>query len=335
MKSFLAAPPARRPRIHSRLLPITWLRVSMALFTIAATLAGLYQTRSVFAATAAQPMPVVANSMAIVVHTGGDPIRIRNGPGTNYPRLAYAYEGQTVSVLDGPSGDAQGNRWFMVQAPAGTGWMAGQFLQGKGDPITGTALITNTGGDPLRVRAAPNSDGQILTLLSAGTSVTVNYGPVIDDAGIAWYTITADSITGWSMAQYLSEETPAAAELVTPAPPPPPAPTQPPAPTAAPAPGGGMSTLDQYRLWMEQARAQYPYNESVAKMWSVMLCELGGNSGAAGGGGYYRGLFQYAPGTWAGGWNPYRGNSIWDARSQIFATAKAWSIGMQGAWSCY
>jgi hypothetical protein len=66
-----------------------------------------------------------------------------------------------------------------------------------------------------------------------------------------------------------------------------------------------------------------------------MKCESGGNPNASGGGGRWLGLFQYAPGTWNGRWNPYRDESIWDARSQIFATAKAWNIGMQSHWSCY
>jgi uncharacterized protein YraI len=331
VNSFLAAP------THSRLLSIAWLRVSVAVFAVIATLAGISGTRSAFASTTV--MPVIANNTAIVSNTGGDPIRIRSGPGTGFPRLAYAYEGQTVSVLDGPTSDAGGNHWFEVQAPAGTGWMAGAFLQGAGAPLTGTALITNTGGDPLRVRDAPNTAGQVLTLLSPGAQVTINSGPVTDSAGIAWYNVTATGVTGWSMAQYLSQPTSAPQEQVTPAPNPQaipsPTPTQAPPSTTAPPQSSGTSGLDQYRLWMEEARTQYPYSESVDKMWSVMMCESGGNASAAGGGGYYRGLFQYAPGTWAGNWNPYRNNSIWDAKSQIFATARAWNIGMQHAWGCY
>jgi hypothetical protein len=95
------------------------------------------------------------------------------------------------------------------------------------------------------------------------------------------------------------------------------------------------ATLDQYRAWMADAKALYPYPQSLDKMWRVMMCESSGNARASGGGGRWLGLFQYAPGTWKGKWNPYRGNSIWDAKSQIYATAKAWSIGMQSHWSCY
>ncbi len=79
----------------------------------------------------------------------------------------------------------------------------------------------------------------------------------------------------------------------------------------------------------------YPYPQSIDKMYRVMICESSGNPKASGGGGAWLGLFQYARGTWGGRWNPYRNNSIFDAKSQIFATAKAWSIGMQSHWSCY
>ena len=93
--------------------------------------------------------------------------------------------------------------------------------------------------------------------------------------------------------------------------------------------------MAQYRAWMVDAKRIYPYPQSVDKMWRVMMCESSGMPGAVGGGGAWLGLFQYAPTTWRGYWNPYRNASIWDARSQIYATAKAWCIGMQSHWSCY
>jgi hypothetical protein len=95
------------------------------------------------------------------------------------------------------------------------------------------------------------------------------------------------------------------------------------------------ATLRQYRTWMEQARVKYPYPQSVDKMYRVMMCESSGNANVSSPGGTYKGLFQYHTNTWRGRWNPYRNNSIWDAKSQIFATAKAWSVGMQSHWSCY
>ncbi|MEA2572917.1 MAG: hypothetical protein QOH93_215 [Chloroflexia bacterium] len=93
--------------------------------------------------------------------------------------------------------------------------------------------------------------------------------------------------------------------------------------------------LAQYKAWMIEAKAMYPYPQTIDKMYRVMMCESSGNPSASGGRGTYLGLYQYHRGTWGGSWNPYRKNNIFDARSQIFATAKAWSIGMQSHWSCY
>jgi len=96
-----------------------------------------------------------------------------------------------------------------------------------------------------------------------------------------------------------------------------------------------LASLSTLKAWIADARLVYPYPQSVDKMYRVMLCESSGNPSASGGRGAWLGLFQYAPRTWHASWNPYRNNSIWDAKSQVYATAKAWSIGMQSHWSCY
>ncbi len=111
-----------------------------------------------------------------------------------------------------------------------------------------------------------------------------------------------------------------------------PSPTSP-APSATQIATTPASPLEQYRAWMQEARTLYPYSEALDQMWAVMLCESSGRANAVAG--EYYGLFQYSPATWAGDWNPYRDQSILDARAQIFATAKAWYEGNQGWWGCY
>lgn len=353
-------------------LPVVW-----PVLLLLAALAMSARDSTAFAAEAPS-----AGGRAVVTNTDGDPIRVRQGAGTKYPQVESVYEGQVVSVLAGPSTDPKGDKWFKIQAPSAAGWVAAIYLQATGAPstttrkLTGSARVANTDGDSLRVRAAPTAGpaGEILALLDPSTTVTILTGPLTDDGGVVWYEIKAGGITGWAMAQYLApaetaqvpaaspraesvaaRTTPAkAAPSPTPAAAPPaPKPTSPPkkpanTPTAAPVAAGPAvaaarptatapiaATPAQLRQWIEEARKTFPYSQSADRMWSVMMCESGGNSRAVGGGGAYLGLFQYSPATWAGAWNPYRGSSIWDARSQIFATAKAWSIGMQGSWSCF
>lgn len=95
------------------------------------------------------------------------------------------------------------------------------------------------------------------------------------------------------------------------------------------------NTIEQYEQWIHEARALYPYPEPADKMYRVMMCESGGDPRAVGGGGRWFGLFQYVPGTWRGAWNPERSADLFDAKAQIFATARAWNIGKQHEWSCY
>jgi hypothetical protein len=60
------------------------------------------------------------------------------------------------------------------------------------------------------------------------------------------------------------------------------------------------------------------------------MIESGGYPSIVGPGGYY-GLFQYAPVTWRGSWNPYRSFAITNGAAQIRATALALGMG-HGAW---
>ncbi len=326
----------------SRKLPA--LRAAIVLLVVNLAVALTFaadSSSSVLAAT-----PVTAGETALVTNTDGDPIRVREGPGVVFTPVAVAWEGDTVAVLAGPDTDKTGIRWFKVQARSGTGWMMAQYLQGSSKAQAtyrsgSAAQVANTGGDVLRVRVAPNTDGKVIARLSPGVTVTIRSGPATDKAGIRWYEVAGNGVTGWAMAQYLNVTQEA----------PNPSPTRKPAAEAAQAtatapaaantsrsgstPANATSTKAQYRQWMEEARAMHPYRESIDKMWSVMMCESGGNPSASGGGGAWLGLFQYSPSTWRGSWNPYRTASILDAKSQIFATAKAWSLGMQRAWTCY
>jgi uncharacterized protein YgiM (DUF1202 family) len=320
--------------------------VRRALVTMGISLlvaAGGFGTAS---AAPAYAIPVTVGGKAVVTNTGGDPIRVREGAGTAYERIAWAREGDIVGVLAGPvSGD--GIDWFKIRGDAATGWMMAQYLRGAdASPapaapasapaaapaaarLSGLVRVANTDGDRLRVRSAPNTGGTVIGYLNPGSTGSVEEGPVTDGAGIVWYRVSAGDLRGWCMAQYLAQAQGDAPRTTT-------APASAPA-QAQPAAAAGASTRPtqvQLRQWMEEARALHPYPESVDKMWRVMMCESGGNPNAVGSGRYY-GLFQYLPGTWGGSWNPYRNESIWDARSQIFATARAWSIGMQNHWSCY
>lgn len=67
------------------------------------------------------------------------------------------------------------------------------------------------------------------------------------------------------------------------------------------------------------------YGVSARGLHRMMMLESGGRRTV---GTMYKGLFQYYPSTWAGSWNPWRHESVYNGWAQIRATAYAISKGM-------
>lgn len=65
-------------------------------------------------------------------------------------------------------------------------------------------------------------------------------------------------------------------------------------------------------------------------LYRLMMAESQGSATASNG--VDLGLFQYAPGTWKGSWNPWRSAGIFDGGAQIKATALAIRLGYGPTW---
>lgn len=94
---------------------------------------------------------------------------------------------------------------------------------------------------------------------------------------------------------------------------------------------GGSAAGGQGQWWSLIQAAAGANGVSARGMYRLMMIESGGSATAVGPGGYY-GLFQYAPTTWRGSWNPYWSASITDGPAQIKATAVALHLGYGHAW---
>jgi hypothetical protein len=89
-----------------------------------------------------------------------------------------------------------------------------------------------------------------------------------------------------------------------------------------------MASWELHHQWMpiiEVAAAKY--HVKADGMYRMMMRESGGQQ-YAGANSSFKGLFQYYSGTWSSSWNPWRQDDIFDASSQIFATAYAIHKGM-------
>ena len=95
--------------------------------------------------------------------------------------------------------------------------------------------------------------------------------------------------------------------------------------------GGGDDGGGSGPWWSLIQSAAASNGVSARGMYRLMMIESGGSATIVGPGGFY-GLFQYAPATWKGSWNPWRSSSITDGAAQIKATALAIRLGYGHAW---
>lgn len=116
-----------------------------------------------------------------------------------------------------------------------------------------------------------------------------------------------------------------------PATPAPGATVQPPSGGGSSGGGGSGGGGGQGEWWPIIQQAAGASGVSARGMYRLMMIESGGYSSIVGPGGFY-GLFQYAPATWKGSWNPYRSAGITDGAAQIRATALALKMGYGHTW---
>ena len=143
---------------------------------------------------------------AVIVNANGDLIRLRTKPGTDGGVVGEYPEGTPVRVVDGPRTADDGAVWYRVSVEGESGYMAAEFLELAGapapapepapepgdvpsddssadesvglPPVTGTATIVNTNGDPIRCRAAASADAEIISQFLGGDVVELTDEPV-------------------------------------------------------------------------------------------------------------------------------------------------------------
>jgi hypothetical protein len=69
--------------------------------------------------------------------------------------------------------------------------------------VGGTAQVSNTDNTPLRVRAEPSREAEIVARLPEGASVMIIDGPITAE-GIRWWRVRSASGEGWCAADFLA-----------------------------------------------------------------------------------------------------------------------------------
>lgn len=146
----------------------------------------------------AASIPALAESYATVK---GGLLNLRESASVNAKSLAQYPTGTWITVLEA------GDTWSKVSVGGKTGYMMSKFLS------TGTAgstmyVRTNT-GIGLNLRAAPGTNGAIITSFKPGTAVKVI------KKGSGWYQVEVNGQTGYMSSKFLAGATQSYTKPVT------------------------------------------------------------------------------------------------------------------------
>lgn len=120
-----------------------------------------------------------------------DEVNLRGGPSTADEILAVLTEGDNVTLTGGIE-----NGFYPVTTAGGIdGWVYGAYLAVEGS-ASGDTARTN---DALNLRSGPGTSYDVITVIPAGSSVTITGGADSD-----FVPVDFDGMSGWVAQQYLS-----------------------------------------------------------------------------------------------------------------------------------
>lgn len=196
----------------------------------------------------AKPSPTAAPIPAVVTDT----LRVREQPDTNARILGRLKQNQSVLLLS----RSDDNQWYSIEYPEASGqigWIFGQVVVPQGDvntlpigviapkpPVGAIFAVVKTEGDPLRMRAGPGTNYEVVARIPDTTKILL----IAKSPDGTWYqTIypTESGLRGWVSGEFVTlASSPNSLQIAQAPPTPTPGPTAVPRPTrAANTPTGG------------------------------------------------------------------------------------------------
>lgn len=173
----------------------------------------------VAATASAVATPTAPTTITLTVDTNG--LRLRRGPATSAAVLTTLEAGNTLTAL----GRHVNGDWLLVETSDGLrGWVSADFVAADSDlvrlPVADAGLVSTSvpaSGLTLAavyLRTAPGTDANPITLLEAGTTLSV-YGWSDDGA---WLSVASPVGEGWVVAEWVSLAGSSTATATAPAP---------------------------------------------------------------------------------------------------------------------
>ncbi len=158
------------------------------------------------ATPAAADTSLTAGEQAVVSHTDGDGVNVRDAAGYGGQIIFALPEGTEVNVTGGPAQAGDGSTWYQVSAYGIEGWVISDYLSSADGHASyqGVLTVVGTDGNGLRLRGGAGTDSATLTILPEGAQVTVVGADVNDGAGNTWANVSYNGTAGYASKGYLT-----------------------------------------------------------------------------------------------------------------------------------
>jgi N-acetylmuramoyl-L-alanine amidase len=153
--------------------------------------------------TPTPPPPDQGSDKTAILASSTDYVNLRNGPSTDFEKVALVEKGDNVKVL-GLAKNKNGELWLQVTYGNYIGWVISDYF--KLDPLPTLDLSQigqiGTTSDASNLREGPSKDFKSLKVLPKGTSLTIN-GVAKNKESEIWYSVNSGPNFGWVLSTLL------------------------------------------------------------------------------------------------------------------------------------
>jgi cell wall-associated NlpC family hydrolase len=140
---------------------------------------------------------------AVVAHTNGDGVNMRDAGSSSGNVITSYADGTTLKVISGPQGAADGSQWYNVSHDSQSGWIVSDFLSRAAASSGQTVTIVGTNNDGLRLRDGASFDSNTLTVIPEGATASVVGAEQTGSDGTVWVNLSYQGQTGYSSRDFI------------------------------------------------------------------------------------------------------------------------------------
>lgn len=154
-------------------------------------------------APAAADTNLIVGGEAVVAHTNGDGVNMRDAGSSSGSVITSYPDGTTLKVVSGPASAADGSQWYNVENGSTKGWIVSDYLSRATASSGQSVTIVGTNNNGLRLRDGASLNSNTITVIPEGATASVVGDEQTGPDGVVWVNLSYQGQTGYSSRDYV------------------------------------------------------------------------------------------------------------------------------------